>query len=52
MNKYKITVIYRYVDTVDVEAATEEQAIEFANEIADPEYDCFYDAVILSVDEI
>jgi hypothetical protein len=46
MNKYKVKVIYKYSDTVEVEAKNPEDAIKAANLIADEDFESFYDAEV------
>ena len=46
MDKYKVKLIYKYSDTVHVEAFSKEEAIEKALEECDEKYESFYDAEV------
>ena len=48
MKSYKIKVTEKHVDTIIVEAESEEQAKEFAVLYVNPAFDCVYDCEILS----
>ncbi|MCK5613891.1 hypothetical protein KAR91_69150 [Candidatus Pacearchaeota archaeon] len=46
MTKYKVKLIFKYSDTVHVEAVNEKDAITKAMEECHEEYECWYDAKV------
>lgn len=50
MAKYRVKLTYKYVDFVDVEADSEQEAIEAAPEFSeDAQYESFYDATAIKI---
>ena len=49
--KYLVKVIYKYSDTVNVIADSEEDAIEKASYMGNESYESFYDAEILETSD-
>lgn len=47
--KYKVKLVFKYSDSVEVEADNEEDAIRKALDVADEVYECFYDAEAMEV---
>ena len=46
MKKYKVKLVFKYSDVVHVEAENEEDAIMFALDECQEEYECFYDSKV------
>lgn len=52
MAKYRVKLTYKYVDHVDIEADSEEEAIEKAPEFScDAQYESLYDADAIKVSD-
>lgn len=50
--KYRVKLIYKYVDFVDVEADSESEAIDKAPEFSeDAQYESFYDATAIKISD-
>lgn len=52
MNKYTVALTFKYSDCVEVEADNEDEAIELAMELSNPEYDYWESADILDIEEL
>jgi len=51
MSYYQIKLTFKYSDTVSVEAESEKEAIKLALESAEEEYECFYDAEVMEIED-
>ena len=47
--KYKVHLIYRYTYACEVEANSEQEALDIATNEAKPEYDCMVDAKVKEI---